>query len=140
MRRFIGLLTSSFALAMLLATAGCPSKSTTEDQKEPDTTEPATKPVEPTEPAPTKAEPAEPAEPAQPAAAAATGVESCDQLIDLYAKCDKIPQASRDAFLQSSAQWKKAVETGGDAAKTQLESTCKQTLESAKESFKAVGC
>jgi hypothetical protein len=42
--------------------------------------------------------------------------------------------------MQSADAWKQAMEAGGDAAKTQIESTCKQTLESSKESFKAMGC
>ena len=142
MSRFLRLMTSTIALGLVLATAACGNKP--EQQEAPETAKPVdpaepanTEPAEPAEPA--KTEPAEPAK-AEPAAATSTGIEACDQLIEAYSKCDKIPQASRDAFLQSSEQWKKAIETGGDAAKTPIESTCKQTLDSSKESFKAMGC
>jgi hypothetical protein len=148
MSRFLGLLASSLALALVLGTTAC-KKDAEKAQEEAAEKAGATaeKAVEKTEEAAEeKQEAAKANEEAKEAhaqagaAAAATGIEACDQLMDIYAKCDKIPQQSRDAFLQGAEQWKKAIETGGDAAKTQIENSCKQTLESSKESFKQMGC
>jgi hypothetical protein len=148
MTRFFNLLASCIALTLVLGTAACKkdAEKATEEAAE-NAEEKAEKAVEKTEEAAEeKKEAAEATEEAKEAnkeagaAAASTGIEACDQLIDMYAKCDKIPQQSRDAFLQGAEQWKKAIEAGGDQAKTQIESTCKQTLESSKESFKAMGC
>ena len=69
-----------------------------------------------------------------------TGIEECDKLIETYVKCDKLPQSARDAFLQNADAWKKALEAGGDAAKTQLVESCKQAAEAAKQSLSALGC
>jgi len=69
-----------------------------------------------------------------------TGIAECDALIETYVKCDKLPQSARDAFLQNADAWKKALEAGGDAAKTQLVESCKQAAEAAKQSLSALGC
>lgn len=69
-----------------------------------------------------------------------TGIEVCDRLVNMYMRCDKIPQQSRDAFLQGVEQWGKAIEAGGDAARTQIEQTCREVIDSSRESFQAMGC
>lgn len=148
MNRFLSLLVSSLALSLVLGTAGCKKDAEKAQEEAAENAEDkAEKAVEKTvEAGEEKTEAAEATDEAKEAnkeagaAAANTGIEACDKLVDMYAKCDKIPKESRDAFLQGAEQWKKAIEAGGDQAKTTIESTCKQTLDQSKESFKAMGC
>ena len=70
----------------------------------------------------------------------ATGVKECDDLIAAYAKCDKLPQASKDAFMTGAKAWKDAVDKGGDAAKTALATSCAQAAEGSKAAMAAMGC
>lgn len=69
-----------------------------------------------------------------------TGVAECDALIASYSKCEKMPQASRDAFMTGAKGWKDAVEAGGDAAKTSLATACKQAADASKAALDAFGC
>ena len=71
--------------------------------------------------------------------AVTTGVKECDDLIAAYAKCDKLPQAARDAFATTAKAWKVTAAAGGDAKAT-LAATCTTIAESSKVAMKAVGC
>lgn len=69
-----------------------------------------------------------------------TGIAECDQLIQTYVSCDKLPQAARDAFLQNADAWAKALEAGGNEARVQLVESCRQANEAARQSLQALGC
>lgn len=78
------------------------------------------------------------------AAANSVGVPECDEYITKYEKCldEKVPEASRapmkDAFAKTRESWKKMAEN--EATKAGLTQACKQAMEAAKTSMKAMGC
>jgi hypothetical protein len=69
-----------------------------------------------------------------------TGIKECDELIAIYSKCDKMPQASRDAFMTGAKAWQQAAESGDDATKAAIATGCTQATEASKEAMAAMGC
>ncbi len=74
------------------------------------------------------------------AATVSTGIEECDELITKYMTCDKISVQSREAFLQGAHQWKRALETGGEAARTAVADSCKAASGTSKQALESAGC
>ncbi len=138
MKRFFMLLVSIAALSLVLG--GCKKDEGGGAEKKEEAAKPADEGKAPAETPPPAEEKKEEAAPAAGGTAVTTGVEECDKLIEQYMKCDKLPQQSRDAFMQGAEAWKKSIEAGGDAAKTALADSCKQAAEASKQALAAVGC
>ncbi len=75
---------------------------------------------------------------------AETGVPACDEYlakVEKFVNNQSVPQTTRDAYKQSLEQnrtaWKQAASTV--QGKQQMESSCKQALESAKPAFDQYG-
>ena len=73
-----------------------------------------------------------------------TGVPACDEYlakVEKFVNNPNVPQATKDAYKQSLEQnrtaWKQAASTA--QGKQQLETSCKQALESAKPAFDQYG-
>lgn len=127
-------LLSLFAITTALAATGCGSKG--KDEKKVD---PVAKPTEET-PKPTEAKPEEkkPDE-TKPAATGALPAE-CDEYkaaIDALAKCDKLPQATRDALKQSYDQTSAAWASVPAEGKAALGTACKSAADAVKQSAAA---
>ncbi len=142
MNRFFMMMLALAGLGLVLGTA-CKKDEEAKGDEAPKTAEPAEAADTPDEPA--ADEEKEEEAPAEGEAAAegdavSTGIPECDALIASYAKCDKLPQATRDAFATSAKAWKQAVDSGGDAAKTAIATGCKQAAEGAKAAMTAAGC
>jgi hypothetical protein len=144
MTRFFNLLAACIAVTLVLGFSGCKKDEEKADEKAGEAAEKAVDKT--TAAAEEKKEAAEATGEAKEAAgeaaagAVTTGIEECDKLIETYMKCDKLPQQSRDAFLQGAQAWKTSIETGGDAAKQALTDSCKQAAEASKQALAAVGC
>jgi hypothetical protein len=144
MSRFLNLLVACIALSLVLGVTACKKGEEKADDK---AGEKAEKAVEKTEEAADENKEAAAAgeenkEAAAEAAGAAisTGVKECDDLIEMYVKCDKLPQQSRDAFLQGADQWKKSIAQGGAQAIKAMTESCVQALASTRQALAAVGC
>ena len=129
-------LTTMFAMMAMttaLSVAGC--KKDPEEKK----VDPVTKPVEgETKPAETKPAETKPAE-TTPATAGDLPAE-CGEYkaaIEALAKCDKLPQATRDALKQSYEQTSAAWATVPAEGKAALGTACKSAADAVKQSATA---
>ncbi len=83
-------------------------------------------------------------------AAQSTGVAECDSYLaalDKYMKCDKVPQAARDAQQASAQQmrngwatWANLPESARKAAQDAAKTSCTTALNSLKQAATATGC
>lgn len=124
-------LTTMFAMITLttaLGIAGC--KKTPEENK----VDPVAKPTE-ADPKPADPKPTE----TKPVAAADLPAECADYkaAIDALAKCDKLPQATRDALKQSYDQTSTAWATVPAEGKAALGTACKSAADAVKQSAAA---
>jgi hypothetical protein len=122
------------AMTTALGVTGCGSKG--KDEKKVD---PVAKPIEeapkPTETKPTEVKPTE----VTPAAAGDLPAECADYkaAIDALAKCEKLPQATRDALKQSYDQTSAAWATVPAEGKAALGTACKSAADAVKQSAAA---
>lgn len=82
--------------------------------------------------------------------AQSTGVAECDSYLaalDKYMKCDKVPQAARDAQQQSAQQmrngwatWANLPEASRKAAQDAAKASCTTALTTLKQAATATGC
>lgn len=69
-----------------------------------------------------------------------TGIADCDRMVALYLGCDKLPPQTRDQFKQAVRTWRQSMAQGGKDVRVQLETACKQALQSIQPALKSLGC
>ena len=135
---------SMLALSTVLAVTGCKKGDGDADKANAKPTETETKPAE-TKPAETKPEETKPTETkpeeTKPTEAKAGDLPAeCNEYkaaIEALAKCDKLPQATRDALKQSYDQTSAAWATVPAEGKAALGTACKSAADAVKQSAAA---